>query len=116
MKQKPTSVPFDKEQIDAAMAVAPKEAVDDPENPPTAAGEWDGAVVSRSLPELRQQLAKRGRGPQKAPVKVPTTIRFDADLLEALKATGKGWQTRANDALREWAEARQLIDRVSRKR
>ena len=28
------------------------------------------------------------RGPQKAPLKQPTTIRFDADVLAALKATG----------------------------
>jgi uncharacterized protein (DUF4415 family) len=35
------------------------------------------------------------------PIKVPTSIRFDADLLEALKATGKGWQSRVNKVLRE---------------
>jgi uncharacterized protein (DUF4415 family) len=44
------------------------------------------------------------RGPQKAPLKRPTTIRFDADVLEALKATGKGWQTRVNEAMREWVK------------
>jgi uncharacterized protein (DUF4415 family) len=44
----------------------------------------------------------RKRGPQKAPLKVPTTIRFDADVLAELKATGKGWQTRVNDAMRDW--------------
>jgi len=32
---------------------------------------------------------------------VPTTIRFDADVLAALKASGKGWQTRVNEAMRE---------------
>lgn len=42
------------------------------------------------------------RGPQKAPRKQSTTIRFDADVLAALKATGKGWQTRVNDAMRDW--------------
>ena len=34
------------------------------------------------------------------PLKVPTTIRFDADVLAALKASGKGWQTRVNEAMR----------------
>ena len=45
---------------------------------------------------------KRGRpvGTVKANAKVSTTIRFDADVLEALKATGRGWQSRANDLLR----------------
>ncbi|WP_373508284.1 BrnA antitoxin family protein [Thiocapsa sp.] len=32
--------------------------------------------------------------------KVYSTIRFDADLPEALKARGPGWQTSVNDALR----------------
>lgn len=31
-----------------------------------------------------------------------TTIRFDADVVAALKTTGRGWQTRVNDAMREW--------------
>ena len=44
---------------------------------------------------------KRGR-PKAEVTKVSTTVRFDADLLAAFKATGKGWQTRLNDALREW--------------
>ncbi|MDD5037438.1 MAG: BrnA antitoxin family protein [Methylococcaceae bacterium] len=47
------------------------------------------------------------RGKQKIPVKVPTTIRFDADVLAALKSTGKGWQTRVNDAMREWLKTHQ---------
>jgi uncharacterized protein (DUF4415 family) len=36
----------------------------------------------------------RQRGPKDKPLKVPTTIRFDADVLAALKASGKGCQTR----------------------
>ena len=52
-----------------------------------------------------EQIAarKRGRpaGSVKENPKVATTIRFDADVLEALKAAGPGWQTRANQALRE---------------
>ena len=49
---------------------------------------------------------KRGeRGPQKSPLKVPTTIRFDADVLAALKASGKGWQTRVNDAVKDWLKS-----------
>ena len=49
---------------------------------------------------------RRGeRGPQKSPVKVPTTIRFDADVLAALKASGKGWQTRVNDAVKDWLKS-----------
>lgn len=42
----------------------------------------------------------RPRGSVKANAKVPTNIRFDPDVIEALKATGTGWQTRVNDLLR----------------
>jgi uncharacterized protein (DUF4415 family) len=31
-----------------------------------------------------------------------TTVRYDSDVIEAFKATGKGWQTRMNAALRDW--------------
>lgn len=55
-------------------------------------------------PDVYAMLTK-GRGQQKAPLKVPTTIRFDPDVLDAIKATGKGWQTRVNDAMREWVRS-----------
>jgi uncharacterized protein (DUF4415 family) len=50
-------------------------------------------------------LARRaGRpvGSVKAAPKVQTAIRFDADVIAALKATGRGWQTRVNDTMRDW--------------
>ena len=46
---------------------------------------------------------KRPRGRPKADeTKVFTAIRLDADLLETFKASGKGWQTRVNAALRQF--------------
>ena len=51
-----------------------------------------------------EQIAARkpGRpaGSIKLDPKVATTIRFDQDVLEALRASGRGWQTRVNDLLR----------------
>ena len=44
---------------------------------------------------------RRTRGRQKAPRKVVTTIRLDAQVVEHFKAQGKGWQTRINEALRK---------------
>jgi uncharacterized protein (DUF4415 family) len=68
-----------------------------------------GAIGAMHTPE---QIAarKRGRpvGSTKADAKVSTTIRFDPDVLEALKATGPGWQTRANEALRADLKAGRL--------
>ena len=45
------------------------------------------------------RLVRRGR-PRAAATKVPVKIRLDADVLAALRASGDGWQTRINDALR----------------
>jgi uncharacterized protein (DUF4415 family) len=59
-----------------------------------------GEFARVTTPE--QIMARRGRpvGSVKAQPKSSTTIRFDQDVLEALKATGRGWQTRVNDAMR----------------
>lgn len=47
---------------------------------------------------------KRGRGRPAGSVadetKEKVNLRLDADVLEGLRATGKGWQTRVNAALR----------------
>lgn len=50
---------------------------------------------------LGPAVIKRGRGKQKAPVKVQLTIRLDPDVVEFFKSQGEGWQSRINDALRE---------------
>lgn len=44
----------------------------------------------------------RGRplGSVQATTKQAVKLRLDADVLDALKATGSGWQTRINDMLR----------------
>jgi uncharacterized protein (DUF4415 family) len=49
------------------------------------------------------ERVKRGRGRPASTVKRPTlNMRVDADVLEAFKATGPGWQTRINDVLKDW--------------
>jgi len=50
---------------------------------------------------LGPPVLKRGRGPQKTPTKVLTTVRLDADVLAFFKAQGHGYQTRINDELRK---------------
>lgn len=44
------------------------------------------------------------RGPQKAPTKERITIRLSPDVVGRFRATGRGWQTRVDAALREWLE------------
>ena len=61
----------------------------DPDNPP-----WSEDM-------LGTPVLKRGRGPQKAPTKVLTTVRLDADVIAFFRAQGRGYQTRINDELRK---------------
>jgi uncharacterized protein (DUF4415 family) len=44
---------------------------------------------------------RRARGPQKTPTKQLVSLRLDRDVLTKFKATGDGWQSRMNDALRK---------------
>jgi uncharacterized protein (DUF4415 family) len=48
-----------------------------------------------------KRVGGRGRPRSESP-KVLLSVRYDADIVEAFKATGDGWQTRMNDALRDW--------------
>jgi uncharacterized protein (DUF4415 family) len=52
-----------------------------------------------------EHLIRRGRPPGSGS-KISTTVRFDADILAAFRAEGPGWQTRMNEALREWLQLR----------
>lgn len=73
---------------DAAITAA---ALSDPDALPLTDDEWESVK-----PTLR-----RGR-PLSETTKVLTAIRFDPEILEAFKSSGKGWQTRMNAALKDW--------------
>lgn len=63
------------------------------------------AVPFEALPEsLRAKLSVRG--PQGAPTKERITIRLSHDVVERFRATGEGWQTRVDAALKEWLSTR----------
>src|SRR3989338_11335779 len=79
----------------------------DPENPEWKDEDFVNAKPASEFfpPETYAAMVamKRPRGRPKAnETKVFTAIRLDADLLETFKATGKGWQTRVNAALRQF--------------
>jgi len=58
-------------------------------------------VVSKD--EFRKEAKKAMRGrPPGTGQKKSTTVRFDNDVLDAFRSTGKGWQSRMNAALRDW--------------
>ncbi|MGR6431828.1 BrnA antitoxin family protein [Rhizobium sp. PAMB 3174] len=55
------------------------------------------------FPDLHESIQRsRGRPPVDNPRK-HVSLRLDADVLDHFKATGKGWQSRINEALRKAA-------------
>jgi len=53
------------------------------------------------FPELAESIRRaRGRPAVELP-KRQISLRLDPDVIDAFKATGKGWQARMNDALRK---------------
>jgi uncharacterized protein (DUF4415 family) len=77
----------------------------DHDNPEWTAEDFKRAVPFSGLPEDVQRVLRgiqAKRGAQKAPKKVPVSIRLSLDVVEGLRATGAGWQVRADEALRSW--------------
>jgi len=64
--------------------------------------------ASEVLPELfgaamaAEMLKPKGGRPRVDNPKVYTGIRLDAEVVNAFRATGAGWQTRINNALKDW--------------
>ena len=75
-------------QQDAAITAA---AMSDPDARPLTDEEWE-----RVRPTVRI-----GRPKAEAP-KEPINIRLSPDVLAALRASGAGWQTRIDTALKDW--------------
>ena len=79
--------------------------------------EFDAHVIKpeeyEDIPELTDEwfekadlhvggkLVRRGRPPSSAP-KEPVSIRLSPDVLRHFRDGGAGWQTRIDEALRDW--------------
>jgi uncharacterized protein (DUF4415 family) len=87
---KPTGTDWGRVKLEAA-ADAPiddQTGPYDPNDPAAVSAYWAAATVTR------------GRGRPPVSVKRPTlNMRVDAEVLDAFKATGAGWQTRINALL-----------------
>ena len=72
----------------APVQFSPGDEPYDPNDAAQVAAYWKGATI------------KRGRGRPTVATKRPTlNMRVDAEVLDAFKATGPGWQTRINSLL-----------------
>ena len=93
MKRATTSPTFTAEQIKAAIGAAPEHVHDqdspyDRDNPKAVSDYFKDAVVTH------------GGGYQM--VRAVINIRLSPEALSAFRATGNGWQTRVDGALRDW--------------
>ena len=73
---------------DAAITAA---AMVDPDAVPFTDAEW----------EQIKPLVRRGR-PLGSGTKTQVTLRLDVEVVEKFRASGDGWQTRINEALKSW--------------
>ena len=76
---------------DAAITAA---AMSDPDAVPFTDAEWKQV----------KPLVRRGRTLGSGS-KTQVTLRLDVEVIQKFKASGDGWQTRINDALKSWVQS-----------
>jgi uncharacterized protein (DUF4415 family) len=67
---------------------------------PDAAPELDSEWFARSAAMNGAKVVRPGRPKLERP-KISVTLRLDADVVERFRASGRGWQSRINELLRE---------------
>ena len=94
------------------MAKHPNPELSDQDNP-----EWTRKDFSRAHPasqvlselfsaETAADMLKPKRGrPLSVQPKTHINIRLDADVVETFRASGHGWQSRMNTALKDWLKS-----------
>ena len=88
--------------MNANKRATPTEWVD-----PDDAPELTDAFFEEADEYVGDKLVRRGR-PKADNPKVRLTLRYDAEVVDAFRETGKGWQTRMNAALRDWLKLHPL--------
>ncbi len=85
----------------------PKSEETDVDNPEWAPEMFKQAMRLDALPASLQGKL-RGR-PKAATTKERITIRLSPEVVGAFRATGQGWQTRVDAALREWLKTHSVV-------
>jgi uncharacterized protein (DUF4415 family) len=93
--------PVTTEEIEAVIAKAPERVHDpdcpyDPNDPAAVEAFWKNATLRRP----------GQRGPGKKAKKVLLSVRYSPEVVDHFKSTGEGWQTRMDEALKEWLASR----------
>jgi len=85
-------------------ALTDTEIQHDEDSPATREADWEGAAPKWGGVTIGHI---RTRGPNKRPKKEQVAVRYSPEVLAAFRAGGPGWQTRMNDALRDWLKTHQ---------
>lgn len=85
---------IDQSDWEAFNAMTDADIYHDADSPSTVISDWDGAILKKGGVVIGQ-VNVRDKKEQVA-------VSYDADILAYFRATGKGWQNRMNDALKEW--------------
>ena len=73
----------------------------DEDNPDWTAEDFANSKPASELPPEILEAFANSRGPQKAPKKVPVSLRLTLEVVERFKAGGPGWQSRMDEALKK---------------
>lgn len=91
----------------------------DPNDPHAVAAFWKDAVVTHGggvqAVTAALEERRRTRGPNKRPTKEQVAIRLSPEVLAAFRADGPGWQTRIDEALKDWLKAHRARGQESRR-
>ena len=106
--------PTSQAEVEAAIARAPGK-----DRPLTAREEakWNTGVMVNGggYEAVRKALAAKRkpgqRGPQVAPTKQLVSVRYSPEVLAFFKASGAGWQSRMDDALKQWVSSQRKTRR-----
>ena len=118
MKSRDSSVrfPASPDEWEAVIAAAPGK-----DRPLTAKEkkQWDNAVfvngggykVVRAAVAAKRKPGERG--PQRTPTKQLVSVRYSPEVLSYFRASGAGWQTRMDEALKQWVSRRSKSGRAA---
>ncbi|MDR3299617.1 MAG: BrnA antitoxin family protein [Candidatus Accumulibacter sp.] len=91
--------PADRTDWERVRALADAEIQHDEDSPATRPADWEGASLKVGGVTIGQA---RTRGPNRRPKKEQVAVRYSPEVLAAFRATGRGWQTRMDEALKDW--------------
>jgi len=81
----------------------PRRKIDRDENPEWTREDFAKARPASELPAHIRAAFPKTRGPQKAPTKIPVSIRLSPEVLQHFKSGGPGWQGRIDEVLQKVA-------------